>query len=136
MLKNRSPSTTAEHSAPNTGVSLASLLRRPKVGYDDLAEFDPNRPVLTRDITNQVEIQLKYAGYIKRQLKQVEDFARMEDMALPADLDYSDVPGLRTEARQKLAEVRPDSFGRAGRISGVSPADMAALAMYLGRRRR
>ena len=122
--------------APNTGVSLASLLRRPRVGYDDLAEFDPNRPILTRDITNQVEIRLKYAGYIKRQLKQVEDFARMEDMALPADLDYSDVPGLRTEARQKLAEVRPDSFGRAGRISGVSPADMAALAMYLGRRRR
>ena len=121
---------------PNTGVSLASLIRRPKVGYDDLAEFDPNRPVLTRDITNQVEIRLKYAGYIKRQLKQVEDFARMEDMALPADMDYEDVPGLRTEARQKLAAVRPESFGRAGRISGVSPADMAALAMYLGRRRR
>ena len=121
---------------PNTGVSLAALIRRPNVGYGDLAEFDRNRPALPRGITNQVEIRLKYAGYIKRQLKQVEDFARMEDMALPADLDYSDVPGLRTEARQKLAEVRPDSFGRAGRISGVSPADMAALAMYLGRRRR
>lgn len=121
---------------PNTGVSLAALIRRPKVGYGDLAEFDQNRPALPRGITNQVEIRLKYAGYIKRQLKQVEDFSRMEDMALPADLDYAGVPGLRTEARQKLAAVRPDSFGRAGRISGVSPADMAALAMYLGRRRR
>ena len=121
---------------PNTGVSLAALIRRPKVGYGDLAEFDRNRPALPRGITNQVEIRLKYAGYIKRQLKQVEDFSRMEDMALPADLDYAGVPGLRTEARQKLAAVRPDSFGRASRISGVSPADMAALAMYLGRRRR
>ena len=120
---------------PASGVSLAALLRRPRVGYEDLAEFDENRPELPRAVTNQVEIRLKYAGYIKRQLRQVEDFRRMENKPLPEDLDYSAVPGLRTEARQKLAAVRPESFGRAGRISGVSPADMAALAMYLGRRK-
>ena len=119
---------------PASGVSLASLIRRPRVGYADLAEFDPERPELPRGISNQAEIRLKYAGYIKRQLRQVEEFARMENKPLPADIDYSAVPGLRTEARQKLALVRPESFGRAGRISGVSPADMAALAMYLGRR--
>ena len=120
---------------PASGVSLAALLRRPRVGYEDLAEFDENRPELPRAVTNQVEIRLKYAGYIKRQLRQVEDFRRMENKPLPEELDYSAVPGLRTEARQKLAAVRPESFGRAGRISGVSPADMAALAMYLGRRK-
>ena len=120
---------------PASGVSLAALLRRPRVGYEDLAEFDENRPELPRAVTNQVEIRLKYAGYIKRQLRQVEDFRRMENKPLPEELDYSAVPGLRTEARQKLAAVRPESFGRAGRISGVSPADMAALAMYLGRQK-
>ena len=120
---------------PASGVSLAALLRRPRVGYEDLAEFDEGRPELPRVITNQVEIRLKYAGYIKRQLRQVEDFRRMENKPLPEELDYSAVPGLRTEARQKLAAVRPESFGRAGRISGVSPADLAALAMYLGRRK-
>ena len=120
-------------SAPASGVSLASLIRRPRVGYGDLAEFDPDRPALPRPVTDQVEIRLKYAGYIRRQLRQVEEFSRMEDRPLPPDLDYSSVPGLRTEARQKLAAVRPESFGRAGRISGVSPADMAALMVYLGR---
>ena len=120
---------------PASGVSLAALLRRPRVGYEGLAEFDENRPGLPRAVTNQVEIRLKYAGYIKRQLRQVEDFRRMENKPLPEELDYSAVPGLRTEARQKLAAVRPESFGRAGRISGVSPADMAALAMYLGRQK-
>ena len=83
-----------------------------------------------------MEIRLRYEGYIKRQLRQVEEFSRMESRALPEDIDYDKVPGLRTEARQKLAALRPESFGRASRISGVSPADMAALAMYLGRRER
>ena len=119
----------------NTGVSLAALIRRPRVGYEDLREFDENRPELPKPVINQVEIRLKYEGYIKRQLKQVEDFARMEDKPLPEDIDYYAVPGLRTEARQKLSDVRPENFGRASRISGVSPADMAALAMYVGRRR-
>ncbi len=120
---------------PASGASLAALIRRPRIGYADLAKFDENRPDLPRSVVNQVEIRLKYAGYIKRQLRQVEEFSRMENKPLPPDMDYSAVPGLRTEARQKLAAVRPESFGRAGRISGVSPADMAALAMYLGRRK-
>ena len=119
--------------APASGVSLAALLRRPQVGYADLAPFDRERPALPRAVTQQVEIRLRYEGYIKRQLRQVEEFARMENRALPADIDYEKVPGLRTEARQKLAALRPESFGRASRISGVSPADMAALAMYIGR---
>ena len=122
--------------APASGLSLAALLRRPQLGYDDLAPFDPGRPALPREVTRQVEIRLRYEGYIKRQLRQVEEFSRMESRALPEDMDYDRVPGLRTEARQKLAALRPESFGRASRISGVSPADMAALAMYLGRRER
>ena len=120
-------------SAPASGVSLAALIRRPRVSYAGLAPFDENRPDLPASVVEQVEIRLKYAGYIRRQLKQVEEFARMESRLLPADIDYSAVPGLRTEARQKLSAVRPESFGRAGRISGVSPADMAALMVYLGR---
>ena len=122
--------------APVSGASLAALLRRPQLGYAELAPFDPERPALPRAVKQQVEIRLRYEGYIKRQLRQVEEFSRMEDRALPEDIDYEKVPGLRTEARQKLAALRPESFGRASRISGVSPADMAALAMYLGRRDR
>ncbi len=119
--------------APVSGTSLASLLRRPQVGYDDLAPFDAARPALPAAVTRQVEIRLRYEGYIKRQLKQVEEFSRMESRVLPEDIDYDKVPGLRTEARQKLSALRPENFGRASRISGVSPADMAALAMYIGR---
>ena len=122
--------------APASGLSLAALLRRPQLGYAELAPFDPGRPALPREVTQQVEIRLRYEGYIKRQLRQVEEFSRMENRALPGDIDYDKVPGLRTEARQKLAALRPESFGRASRISGVSPADMAALAMYIGRRER
>ena len=95
----------------NTGVSLAALIRRPRVGYEDLREFDENRPELPKPVINQVEIRLKYEGYIKRQLKQVEDFARMEDKPLPEDIDYYAVPGLRTEARQKLSDVRRRTSG-------------------------
>ena len=84
-------------------------------------------------VTEQVEIQLKYAGYIQRQKRQVEQFRRLEARALPPELDYDQVPGLRTEARQKLARMRPVNFGQAGRISGVSPADVAALMVYLSR---
>ena len=120
-------------SAPEGGASLASLLRRPRVSYGLLAPFDPGRPELGRAAAQQVEIRLKYAGYIKRQLRQVEEFTRMEERPLPPDIDYASVPGLRTEARQKLAAGRPESFGRAARISGVSPADMAALMVYLRR---
>ena len=110
---------------------LADLLRRPQVTYEDLAPFDKNRPVLSQAVTNQVQIQLKYAGYLARQEKQVSDFQKEEARALPEDLDYETIGGLRLEARQKLQEIRPRSIGQAGRISGVSPADIAVLLIYL-----
>ncbi|MEG2214653.1 MAG: tRNA uridine-5-carboxymethylaminomethyl(34) synthesis enzyme MnmG [Oscillospiraceae bacterium] len=116
---------------PISGVSLAELLRRPQVSYKDLAPFDSAMPALPYSVTRQVEIGLKYEGYIKRQLKQIEEFTRMENRPLPADIDFNTVPGLRIEARQKLSQIRPGSFGRAGRISGVSPADLTALMMWM-----
>ena len=114
-----------------TGFSLAELIRRPQISYADTAPFDPARPKLPKAVTEQAEIRLKYDGYIKRQLKQVEDFRRMEDRPLPEDIDYAAVPGLRTEARQKLVAIRPVSFGQASRISGVSPADISVLMIYM-----
>ena len=116
---------------PENGASLADLMRRPQVGYDDLAPFDPERPALPKNVREQVEIELKYSGYIKRQLKQVEEFSRMESRRLPPDIDYSAINGLRLEARQKLERIRPENFGQASRISGVSPADVAALMVWL-----
>ena len=113
------------------GCPLISLLRRPQLHYEDLAPFDPTRPRLSPDIVEQVEISVKYAGYIQRQQKQVEDFRRMETHLLPPDMDFSAIQGLRLEAREKLAAVRPTDLGQAGRISGVSPADIAALMIYL-----
>ena len=114
-----------------SGVSLADLIRRPQIGYTDLAPFDPERPALDRAVTEAVEIGLKYEGYIKRQLRQVEEFKRLESRALPRTLDYQSIPGLRIEAREKLEKIRPENFGQAGRISGVSPADLAALMIYM-----
>ncbi len=120
-------------SAPVTGSArLADLLRRPQVEYGDLAPFDPDRPDLSPVIREAVQIQVKYAGYLARQEKQVEQFRREESRALPEGIDYGSIQGLRLEARQKLAEVRPRSLGQAGRISGVSPADLAVLMIYLG----
>ena len=110
---------------------LADLLRRPQVTYEDLAPFDKGRPELPTAVTNQVQIQLKYAGYLARQEKQVSDFQKEEARALPEDMDYEAIAGLRLEARQKLQEIRPRSIGQAGRISGVSPADIAVLLIYL-----
>ena len=115
------------------GCRLLDLLRRPQIGYDDLRPFDPEAPALARDIVEQVEITVKYEGYIQRQQKQVEEFERLERRLLPEDLDYAHIQGLRLEAREKLSAVRPRSLGQAGRISGVSPADMAALMIYLGK---
>ena len=115
----------------STGVSLADLIRRPQLGYDELAPFDPDRPELRRCVSYQAEISLKYAGYIKRQLKQVEDFAGMENRLLPDDIDYDLVTGLRLEAREKLKKIRPHSFGQASRISGVSPADISVLMVWM-----
>ncbi|MEG1404884.1 MAG: tRNA uridine-5-carboxymethylaminomethyl(34) synthesis enzyme MnmG, partial [Oscillospiraceae bacterium] len=114
-----------------TGISLANLLRRPQISYADLAPFDENRPPLLRVITDQVEISLKYAGYIDRQLKQVAEFAKMENRKLPQGINYEAIDGIRLEARQKLQKIRPENFGQAGRISGVSPSDMAALMVYI-----
>ena len=122
-------------SAPVTNSArLADLLRRPQVTYEDIAPFDPERPVLPAAVTEEVEIQVKYAGYLQRQLKQVEEFKREENRLLPEDMDYEKVTGLRLEARQKLSEIRPMSIGQAGRISGVSPADIAVLLIYLEQR--
>ena len=117
--------------APNTGMSLAALLRRPQISYLDLAAFDKSRLPLPHAVTEQVEISLKYTGYIDRQSRQVKEFSKMENRRLPPDLDYNAVLGLRLEARQKLSQIRPENFGQASRISGVSPADIAALMVYL-----
>ena len=113
-----------------TGISLSELIRRPQVSYNDTAPFDPARPALPRAVAAQAEIRLKYDGYIRRQLRDVEEFTRMEERPIPADIDYDDIAGLRIEAREKLKKIRPVSFGQASRISGVSPADVSVLMIY------
>ena len=110
---------------------MADLVRRPQIGYDLLTPFDPTRPALSKAVREQVEIQLKYAGYIARQEKQVAEFQKAEGRRLPPDADYTAIQGLRLEARQKLQEMRPLSIGQASRISGVSPADVAVLLIWL-----
>lgn len=124
---------TAHGTAPIalSGASLAELLRRPEITYASLADIDPERPALSPPVQEQVEISVKYEGYIRRQLKEVEEQRRLEDTPLPADLDYLSIRTLRTEARQKLQAVRPETLGQAGRVSGVSPADVGALMVYL-----
>ena len=121
-----------EAPCPN-GSRLSDLLRRPRMSYDDLVPFDRERPELTADITEQVEITVKYQGYIDRQLRQVAEMAKLENRPLPADVDYLSIQGLRLEARQKLDRIRPLNLGQASRISGVSPADVTALMIYLER---
>jgi len=118
--------------APLTGgAPLIALLRRPQIHYDDLRRFDPLMPDLPGEVTEQVEISVKYEGYIQRQLEEVEELRRMERRALPPDADYASIQGLRLEAREKLNAVRPLNLGQAARISGVSPADIAALMIWL-----
>ncbi len=121
-----------EAPCPN-GSRLSDLLRRPKMTYDDLAPFDKERPDLTADISEQVEITVKYQGYIDRQMRQVAEMSKLENRPLPADIDYLSIQGLRLEARQKLDQIRPLNLGQASRISGVSPADVTALMIYLER---
>ena len=116
--------------------SLADLLKRPEVTYENLAAIDPDRPVLSDHERSKVEVELKYAGYIEKQLAQIERFKKLEDKALPADLDYLNMDGLRIEARQKLDAQRPLSVGQASRISGVSPADIGVLLVTLEKMRR
>ena len=123
---------TARDTAPvANSARLSDLLRRPQVSYDDLAPFDSGRPVLPEAVTNEVQIQIKYAGYLERQQRQVEEFRKEESRLLPQDIRYEDIAGLRLEARQKLSQIRPLSIGQASRISGVSPADIAVLLIYL-----
>ena len=119
-----------------SGTTIAELIRRPELNYEDLASIDKERPELPWDVKQQVEINLKYEGYIKRQLKQVEQFKKLEAKKIPEDLDYEKVGSLRIEARQKLEEYRPISIGQASRISGVSPADISVLLVYLEQYRR
>ena len=113
------------------GARLSDLLRRPRLTYADLAPFDPDRPALPGSVVREAEITVKYAGYISRQLRQVEEMKRLEDRLLPEQLDYLSIQGLRLEARQKLQAIRPRSLGQASRVSGVSPADVAVLMVYL-----
>ena len=117
-----------------TAMSLAELLCRPELCYEDLSPIDPERKPLPEDVIRQVEIELRYEGYIKRQKKQVEEFRRVENRRIPENIDYDAVPSLRIEARQKLKEFRPESIGQASRLSGVTPADISCLLVYLERR--
>jgi tRNA uridine 5-carboxymethylaminomethyl modification enzyme len=110
---------------------MADLLMRPELNYELLAEIDPERTELPEEVTEQVEIELKYSGYIERQQRQVEEFRKEESRLLPSEIDYEAIAGLRLEARQKLSQIRPLSIGQAGRISGVSPSDIAVLLIYL-----
>ena len=118
------------------GSPLIALLRRPQLRYDDLRAFDAGCAACPQDIAEQVEITVKYEGYIRRQMAEVEEFTRLESRLLPEELDYSGIDGLRLEAREKLAAIRPRSLGQAGRISGVSPADLAALMIFLEKEKR
>ena len=127
----------AKGTAPlQTGIRAAELLKRPQIAYGDLAPFDPGRPPLDPHAAEQVEIEIKYEGYIKKQEAQVQQLRRMEAVRLPEGLDYRQVRGLRLEAAEKLAKIRPVSLGQASRISGVSPADLSVLVIYLEQRRK
>lgn len=115
----------------STGIHLSELIKRPQLGYEAIKEIDPDRPVLPDDVCEQVEIRLKYKGYIDRQMQQAEQFKKMENKKLPSDCDYSGIHGLRLEARQKLEKIKPLNLGQASRISGVSPADISVLIIWL-----
>ena len=124
-------------SAPlSNRVSLMELMKRPEVDYASLAEIDPDRPELSSHALDQVQVQIKYEGYIAKQMAQVEKFKKLEGKALPQDLDYGAIEGLRIEAAQKLSQIKPLSVGQASRISGVSPADINVLMIWMEKRRR
>ena len=114
-----------------SGTTLAELIRRPELSYDKLKEIDEDRPDLPWDVAEQVNINIKYEGYIKRQMKQVEQFKKLENRKIPENIDYNEIQSLRIEAKQKLSQIRPASIGQASRISGVSPADISVLLVYL-----
>ncbi len=125
-----------ETSPVSTGFRLGELLRRPQISYQDLAPFDPDRPALPTAVTEEAEILLKYEGYLKKQEQQVEQMRRLENQLLPEDVDYQSITGLRLEAAEKLGRIRPRSVGQASRISGVSPADISVLLIWLEHRRK
>ena len=114
-----------------SGTTLAELIRRPELSYEAIESLDKERQELPWDVKEQVDINIKYDGYIRRQLKQVEQFKKLESRKIPEDLDYEQIGSLRIEARQKLEAYRPISIGQASRISGVSPADISVLLVYL-----
>ena len=116
--------------------SLYELLKRPELNYDKLADIDINRPELTKSIIMQIETQIKYEGYITKQFKQIEQFKKLENKKIPEDVDYNEIKGLRIEAKQKLSRIMPDSLGQASRISGVSPADINVLMIYMEQKKR
>ncbi len=122
--------------ALKTSVTLAELIRRPELDYTVLKELDPDRGTIPEDVAEQVNISIKYDGYIRRQLQQVKQFLRLEEKKIPSDIDYEKVNSLRIEARQKLSKIRPVSIGQASRISGVSPADISVLLVYLESHRK
>ena len=125
------------HSTPiHTGVRLSELIKRPELDYEKLSILDTERLDLPFDVKEQVNIQIKYEGYIKQQKKQVEQFHKMENKILPEDLDYTTIQGLRIEAQQKLNAIRPVSLGHASRITGVSPADLSVLLIYMEQQKR
>ena len=123
---------TSKGTAPlKTGCKMIELLRRPQITYDDLAPIDTNRPDLPFEVFEQVEISIKYEGYIKKQEAQIKEMRRIEAKQIPADIDYSTLKGLRLEAIEKLSKIRPQNLGQASRISGVNPADITALNIIL-----
>ena len=117
----------------NTGVTLDELIRRPELDYEKVKELDPDHKDLPKDVVDQINIEIKYEGYIARQQKQVENFRRVEGRKLPEDIEYQKISGLRLEAGQKLDQFKPHSIGQASRISGVTPADIAVLLIYLAK---
>ncbi len=119
-----------------SSATLAELIRRPELSYDLLADIDPERPALPKEVTDQVNILIKYDGYLQRQLKQVEQFRKLEKRSIPETINYDEVPSLRIEARQKLKQYQPASIGQASRIAGVSPADVSVLLVYLEKERQ
>lgn len=123
----------AEHNSTliNSGMALAELIKRPELSYEILAKIDPDRPVLPEEVKEEVNINLKYEGYIRRQMKQVEQFHKLEKKKIPVGIDYSDIKSLRLEAIQKLTDIQPESVGQAARISGVSPSDISVLLIYM-----
>ena len=119
-----------------SGCKIADLIRRPQLNYNDIAMFDDNRPTLPDDVCEQVELKIKYEGYIEKQLEQIAQMKKLEEKLLPPDTDYTQVYGLRLEAAEKLNKIRPLSIGQASRISGVSPADVSMLAVWLHKEKR